>query len=148
MKFFIISPGKKPDDETRLLIDEYEKRLSQHMAVEWLFPLAGTGTEEAERIDKALKESDLIICLDARGKELSSEELSATMNNWMGSGKGRVVFVIGGAYGIDQSILSRAHFVWSLSKLTFPHRLVRLILAEQLYRGMSILHGGKYHHGG
>ena len=84
--------------------------------------------------------------LDERGKMISSENLAELIEKRTGEGCKRLIFLIGGAYGLDESILQKAHFRWSLSKLVFPHQLVRLILAEQVYRACTILRNEKYHH--
>jgi len=81
--------------------------------------------------------------LDERGRNLSSPELSAVIVEHTSQS---IVFIIGGAYGVTDDVRRRANLVWSLSKLVFPHQLVRLILTEQLYRAQEIARGGKYHH--
>lgn len=84
--------------------------------------------------------------LDGRGKQLSSEGLAEFIGSRTNESVRRLVFLIGGAFGTDDSILKAAQLKWSLSGLTFPHQLVRLILVEQLYRAFSILRNEKYHH--
>jgi 23S rRNA (pseudouridine1915-N3)-methyltransferase len=84
--------------------------------------------------------------LDEKGKELSSPELAKFLQQRANEGNKNVVFLVGGAFGVDARIMKRANFTWSLSKLVFPHQLVRLILAEQLYRAATILRNEKYHH--
>jgi 23S rRNA (pseudouridine1915-N3)-methyltransferase len=93
-----------------------------------------------------LQPDDYLIALDERGKQTSSEELAAFIQQRANESRKRLIFLIGGAYGLDDVVLKRADFKWSLSKLVFPHQLVRLILAEQLYRACTILRGEKYHH--
>ena len=82
----------------------------------------------------------------AGGKQLSSEGLAEFIGGRANESVRRLIFLIGGAYGIDESVLKIAQFKWSLSNLTFPHQLVRLILVEQLYRAFTILRNEKYHH--
>jgi 23S rRNA (pseudouridine1915-N3)-methyltransferase len=94
---------------------------------------------EASIIRALLKEGDYLVALDEGGTALTSEGLSAFIQQRASGSSRRVVFLIGGAYGIDQTILKEASFRWSLSPLTFPHQLVRLILSEQLYRACTIL---------
>ncbi|HMP88156.1 MAG TPA: 23S rRNA (pseudouridine(1915)-N(3))-methyltransferase RlmH, partial [Lacibacter sp.] len=84
--------------------------------------------------------------LDERGKHISSEELAGFINQRSNESCKNIVFLIGGAYGLDPTVLERARFTWSLSRLVFPHQLVRLILAEQVYRACTILRNEKYHH--
>lgn len=96
-------------------------------------------------LQKTEKE-DYLVALDERGKQLSSDGLARLIQSRANESTKRLVFLIGGAYGIDEEVLDTASFKWSLSHLTFPHQLVRLILAEQLYRACSILRNEKYHH--
>jgi 23S rRNA (pseudouridine1915-N3)-methyltransferase len=83
--------------------------------------------------------------LDERGKELTSEELAASLKQAMNGGEQGIALVIGGADGLPRDLVARAHFTWSLGRLTLPHRLARLIVLEQLYRALSILRGEPYH---
>ena len=87
-----------------------------------------------------------LIALDERGKPLNSEGLADFMMKRSNESTKNLIFLIGGAYGIDEAVLKRADFKWSLSQLVFPHQLVRLILAEQVYRACTILRNEKYHH--
>ena len=90
-----------------------------------------------------LKPHDFVILLDERGRNLSSPELSRLVLDHTDQ---HIVIIIGGAYGVTETLHRRADIVWSLSRLVFPHQLVRLILAEQLYRAQEIARGGSYHH--
>ena len=101
--------------------------------------------EESERILSRLKAEDFVILLDERGKNIDSPALSRLIEAEISHGR-QIVVIIGGAYGVDDRVLGRANFVWSLSRLVFPHQLVRLILTEQLYRAQEIARGGGYHH--
>ena len=89
--------------------------------------------------------SDYVILLDERGKAITSPALAKTLQKPLDNSRS-VTLIIGGAYGVDQSVHDRADFVWSLSPLVFPHQLVRLILAEQIYRAQEIAGGRPYHH--
>lgn len=93
-----------------------------------------------------IRKEDLLVLLDERGKQLSSPELAQFIQQKANSSVKNLVFLIGGAFGVDNAVTQRADFVWSLSKLVFPHMLVRLILAEQVYRACTILKNEKYHH--
>ena len=84
--------------------------------------------------------------LDEKGKSLSSEGLATFLQTRANESTKKIVFLIGGAFGVDEKVKKRAQFVWSLSSLVFPHHLVRLILAEQLYRAATIIRNEKYHH--
>ncbi|HEY6063922.1 MAG TPA: 23S rRNA (pseudouridine(1915)-N(3))-methyltransferase RlmH, partial [Chitinophagaceae bacterium] len=89
---------------------------------------------------------DYLVALDGNGKQFSSEELAGFIQARANESTKQLIFLIGGAYGIDQTVLERADHRWSLSHLTFPHQLVRLILAEQVYRACTITRNEKYHH--
>ncbi|MDE2037859.1 MAG: 23S rRNA (pseudouridine(1915)-N(3))-methyltransferase RlmH [Patescibacteria group bacterium] len=146
MDIAIISPGKKHGQETGALIADYEKRLRGRFDVSWLFPKPGTPDEEGAAIMKALSGRDFVVLFDGRGRATSSEGFAETIAKAEGSGRKRIVFVIGGAYGVSSALRERADACVSLSLLTFPHALVRLIAVEQLYRAAEILRGGRYHH--
>lgn len=102
--------------------------------------------QEAALILQALQPDDQLLLLDERGKQLSSPDLAQLIQQKANESTRRIVFLIGGAFGVDESITRRANFVWSLSKLVLPHMLVRLVLAEQVYRACTILRNEKYHH--
>jgi len=101
---------------------------------------------EAAEINKLLEPSDFLVCLDEHGKQFTSIEFSEFLNKRMVSGCKRLVFIIGGPFGIDKSILEKNSYILSLSKMTFSHQMIRLFFCEQLYRGFSILKNEKYHH--
>lgn len=134
----------------------FTKRLSNYFSVEWqIIPMpknAGMLSEmdlkkkEGEMILNFLKPEDFLIVLDERGKMLSSQKLAEFIQQRANESVKNLVFLIGGAYGISEEVMKRAHFKWSLSSLVFPHQLVRLILAEQVYRAATILRNEKYHH--
>lgn len=146
MKILIISPGKAHDSTVLEGIQEYEKRLSAHFDVSWAHPAAGSKESEGEAILKLIKESDQVVLLDERGKDITTEGAAKLLERAMLSGVKRLVFVIGGAFGVSEGVATRANNTIKLSSLVFPHMLVRLILVEQLYRAHSILTGSKYHH--
>ncbi len=145
MKLLVISPGKSHDDTVADGIAEYEKRLRK-FAVEWLFPTAGDKDNEAAGILKTIKDSDYVVLLDEHGKDINTPGFAKLLDTHLGQGTKRLVFVIGGAFGVSEDVKARANTTLKLSSLVFPHMLVRLILVEQLYRAGSILDGGKYHH--
>jgi len=109
-------------------------------------PEAELKKKEAELILQSLGKDDWLVVLDERGKLMDSQKLAAFIQSRANESVKQLVFLIGGAYGLDQKLMDRANFSWSLSPLTFPHQLVRLILSEQLYRACSILKNEKYHH--
>ena len=105
---------------------------------------------EEERFLKKLEEwpfssSEFVICCDERGKNISSDEYSKLLSQAFLSSR-EVVILIGGAYGFSDHVREKADFVWSFSKLVFPHMIARLIVSEQTYRAQEIFNGGKYHH--
>lgn len=103
--------------------------------------------EEAKLLEGALPSGSLLVALDERGKSIGSEAFAALIGRWRDDGRQSVGFVIGGADGLDPALVSRADMVLSFSPLTWPHQLVRIMLAEQLYRTTTILSGHPYHRG-
>lgn len=101
---------------------------------------------EAVEIEKLLETSDFLVCLDEHGKQFTSIQYAEFLNKRMVSGCKRLVFLIGGPFGIDKTILEKANYTLSLSNMTFSHQMIRLFFVEQLYRGFSILKNEKYHH--
>jgi 23S rRNA (pseudouridine1915-N3)-methyltransferase len=156
MKISLWTLGKAHDSYVKEGIQEFTKRSSKYFTVEWtIIPVpknAGLLSEtdlkkkEGELILQWLKPDDYLIALDERGKEITSEGLSSLLQQHANERTKNLVFLIGGAFGLDEMILKKAKLRWSLSQLTFPHQLVRLILAEQVYRACTILHNEKYHH--
>jgi len=150
MPIRILAIGKKHEPWVSDGIERYEKRLKRPFDTSWvLLPHSSreglaARQEESERILGRLGD-DYVVLLDERGKAIDSPALSRLLLTRLELSQ-NVTIIIGGAYGIDESIHSRADFVWSLSPLVFPHQLVRLILAEQLYRAQEIAGGKPYHH--
>lgn len=102
--------------------------------------------EEEKALLKALPAGARIVALDETGTQLGSRAFAQRLGAWRDVGARECVFVIGGAYGLSDTMRQRADLVLSLSAMTFPHQLVRVLLAEQLYRAYAILHGSGYHH--
>jgi len=156
MKISIWAIGKNHENYVKPGVEDFTKRVSKYFKLEWsILPVpknAGMLSEmdlrkkEAETVFNWLKESDYLVALDENGKELTSVQFSEFIQARANSSVKNIVFLIGGAYGLDKSVLAKADQVISLSALTFPHQLVRLILAEQLYRACTILKNEKYHH--
>lgn len=151
-----MSVGKNHEHYVEDGITDFTKRISKYFPVEWMIipSLKNTATlpekelkkKEGEMILQQIGKDDYLVALDERGKQFSSESLAQFIQARANESVKNLVFLIGGAYGIDEIVLKRASYKWSLSQLTFPHQLVRLILAEQLYRACSILRNEKYHH--
>lgn len=147
MKLLILSVGKERDELTQGVVKHFELRLLRYVPVEWLhIDHQGTKEKEGKKILSLLKKEDYVVLLDERGRNMKSEELAELIENRMVDSIKRMVFVIGGAYGVSDAVHARANYTWKLSSLVFPHMLVRIILIEQLYRSMTILRGEKYHH--
>lgn len=146
MKVLIISPGKKHESAVAEGIAEYTKRLGKRLPLEWAFPPSGTKDAEGTAILKLVKKDDVVALLDERGKEVDTPEFAKLLEGQFQNGTKRLVFIIGGAFGVSEDVAQRANKTFKLSSLVFPHMLVRLIIAEQLYRSVSIIDGGKYHH--
>ena len=139
----IIAGGKKQAGWVAEACAEYEKRLRKPFDIAWqIFP------EEklAEYLEKWPFASDqVVIVADERGKNISSPELSDKLSKIFNSSC-EAVIIIGGAYGVSEAVREKADFVWSFSKLVFPHMLMRVMMTEQIYRAQEIASGGKYHH--
>ena len=103
--------------------------------------------DEAKTLASSLADGAILICLDEHGKSISSESLAKQIGRWRDDGRQAAGFVIGGADGLDPAFLANADLVLSFSPLTWPHQLVRIMLAEQLYRATTILSGHPYHRG-
>jgi 23S rRNA (pseudouridine1915-N3)-methyltransferase len=148
MKILFIAVGKKHDDLVENGVAEFTARIGRYTPIEWKIVPASNAKEEAEKILKGVDQADTLIALDEKGKGLSTIALAEYIEKSMSSSTKRLIFVIGGAYGLDQSVRDQAQLTWSLSPLTFPHQLVRLILSEQIYRAFTVIKDEKYHHEG
>ncbi|MDH5752161.1 MAG: 23S rRNA (pseudouridine(1915)-N(3))-methyltransferase RlmH [Deltaproteobacteria bacterium] len=136
-------------------VDFYLKRIRAFQPLEWVEvkPASHSGRQpeeslarEAGLVLKRLADTDPLVLLDERGQRLDSRQFAGVLGSLGELGAGMPSFVIGGAYGVDDSLRRRSTHVLSLSPLTFPHQLVRLVLLEQIYRGLTILAGHGYHH--
>lgn len=151
MAIRIIAVGKKHESWVAEGIERYQKRLRRPFDVEWiLLPHsaregATARQEESEAIQKRLGGDDFVLLLDERGELLDSPALSRLLMKGL-EAKAKVTIIIGGAYGVNDELRERADKTVSLSPMVFPHQLVRLILAEQLYRAQEIAGGRPYHH--
>jgi len=151
MAIRILAVGKKHEAWVEDGIRRYETRLKRPFNVEWvLLPHSSLDglrarEDESERLLSRIKPDDFVVLLDERGKLLDSPALSSVLLSSLERSR-PVVVIIGGAYGVDGTVHQRADLVWSLSPLVFPHQLVRLLLAEQVYRSQEIAAGHPYHH--
>lgn len=156
MKVTLILNGKTEDDYIQKGITVFEQRLKHYVPFESIIIPALKNTKalsieqqkqkEGELVLKQLQPSDRLILLDENGKEYTSVQFSAFIQQQMNSGIKNLVFVVGGPYGFSEDLYKRATGKISLSKMTFSHQMVRLFFAEQLYRAMTILKNEPYHH--
>ena len=158
MSAVILCVGKMKEKAYRELADEYLKRLGRYGKYEEteiadLPEPAGNSaaleeqvkTREGEALLAKIRPGDRVIALTIEGKMMSSEELAERIAEIRNGGVGRVVYVIGGSLGLGKNVLERADEEMSMSKMTFPHRLARVMLLEQLYRAEKIISGERYH---
>lgn len=137
-------------------IDRYLKRIPHYVPIEYVeLPDVKTTSSLTEQKQKdqegkmllsKLTNSDFVMLLDERGREYTSRMFSEFLQTKMVTLPGRLVFIVGGPYGFSEEVYSRANGKISLSKMTFPHELVRLFFVEQIYRAMTIMKGEPYHH--
>lgn len=156
MKIACWTVGKANESYVKEGVEEFTRRIARYFKVEWtIIPVPKNAAmlsemdlkkKEGELILQWLGKDDYLVVLDERGKQMSSEGLAAFLQARANESTRQLVFLIGGAFGVDEAVLQRAQTKWSLSQLVFPHQLVRLILAEQLYRACTILKNEKYHH--
>ncbi len=153
MKLRLIAVGTKSPDWVDAGFTDYARRMPRECALELVevasanrkgWPSDRILTEEGDRILARVGRSDRVIALDVAGSACSTEKLANKLDDWRMQG-GDVSFLIGGADGLDRRCLARADETISLSAMTFPHQLVRVMLAEQLYRAWTVLHGHPYH---
>ena len=143
----IVSVGKEKDEASEDLARHFEIRLLRYLPLEWLYVAHDvTKEKEGKKLIEHIKREDYVVLLDEKGKDIKSEALAELVENRMVDSVRRMVFVIGGAYGVSDEVTERANYVWKLSSLVFPHMLVRVIVLEQLYRALTIIKGEKYHH--
>ena len=159
MSALILCVGKMKEKAYRQMADEYLKRLSRYGKYEETeipdLPEPASGSSEAleeqlkakegEAILAKIRPGDRVIAMTIGGKQRSSEELAKHLEELRTGGVSRVVFVIGGSLGLGGNVLARADEEMSMSKMTFPHRLARVMLLEQLYRAEKIIAGERYH---
>jgi len=154
MRITIIAVGGKMPAWVEQGVAEYQRRMPRELKIQWReIPLVRRGRDtsadvlrrkEGEKILKAIPARDAVIALDVRGKRWSTEQLAAQLTNWQMSGD-NYSLLIGGPDGLSDACLQRAVQRWSLSDLTMPHSLVRVLLSEQLYRAWTINANHPYH---
>jgi len=156
VKIHLIAVGTRMPGWVTEAVEEYTRRMPPDLKLDLVeIPAGQRGKKmdavtakrvEGEKMLAAIPAGCQVIALDVQGKSWSTEKLAEQISRWMQDGRD-VVLLVGGADGLDASCLARADLRWSLSALTFPHPLVRVILAEQFYRASSILKNHPYHRG-
>jgi len=147
----LIWVGKTKNEHLRALADDYLGRLRRFVRTE-ITEVRESGArtpregieDEGRRIQGAFRPDTFIILLDVEGREWSSTELAEKIERWQTEGRKEVAFIIGGHNGVSKELVSRADLRWSLSRLTLTHEMARVVLAEQLYRAYTIVHGLPY----
>lgn len=152
MKIIIISVGKKHDPLLKDAIEEYERRITHHFQLSWqIIPSQDRQTAqeqktaETRKIIEAIPASSTVILLDERGSEITSPQLSTLLTNTKEQVK-TIVCIIGGAYGVDLSLLHTQTKSIRFGKMVIAHQIMRLVLVEQLYRAIEIARSSNYHH--
>lgn len=156
MKITLLATGKTHDKHMAQLLEHYENRIKRYCPFKIIFTSdmkTTTATlpeiirlKEYELQKKHLNEADYLVLLDAGGKQLSSENFARFISKKQIENRKHLVFITGGAFGFAKQLTSQAHEAIALSLMTFPHDLVRIIFAEQLYRAFTILNNERYHH--
>jgi len=146
VKIQIIQIGKNKDDYIRSGVEELRKRLSIFCGIEISTIEKGKNVmEESLKIQRLIPKNSFIVVLDEKGKELDSMGFSKLIESSKDKGE-RLVFIIGGAFGISDNLKNNCNFLLSMSRMTFTHQMIRLFLLEQIYRSFCILNGKEYHH--
>lgn len=154
MKIHLICVGETNENHVKAGLEVYLKRLKHYCSIqitEIKVKSKSTSVEveketQKEAILNKVSSASILILLDENGTQLTSRNFAGLISKKMNQGKSNITFVIGGAYGFHKELYQKADSTISLSKMTFPHQLVRLIFIEQLYRAFTILRNEKYHH--
>lgn len=154
MKLVILSVGKPKNRLLKSQVEEYHRRVAGSITCEWqVVPESvGKGTvpasiiEESAGIFKKLSKRDYCVLLDQDGNSMTSNQFSEWLFHKLGTISGRIVFVVGGPFGVSSQIHERADLKFSLSDMTLTHEMCLLLLCEQIYRAITIERGGRYHH--
>jgi 23S rRNA (pseudouridine1915-N3)-methyltransferase len=156
MKIILLQTGKTTDKHISEVADLYANRVKKYSGFEIItlpelknsanMPVPEQKIKEGSRIISTVNNDDYIILLDERGKEYRTMEFAVLLEKLFMIPKKRIVFIIGGPWGFSEEVYKRADLKMSLSKMTFPHQLVRLLFLEQLYRSFTIIKGEPYHH--
>lgn len=156
MKIYLVAVGRRMPEWVRAGYLEYARRMKRECKLELIevsakkrsgkFDVNRLLREEGEALLAAVPKRSIVIALDRKGKAMGTQNLAETMNNWLQEGAD-VALLIGGPEGLSRECIGHADQVWSLSKMTMAHPVVRVVLAEQLYRAWSLLKNLPYHRG-
>ncbi len=154
MKITVLFTGKTSEPYLEEGIAVYEKRIRRYLpfsiqvipAVKGVRSREQLKRREGELILRAVEKGAFLILLDERGKGMSSVEFSGMLQRKMNEGARHLILLVGGAYGVSREVFDRADMILQLSEMTFSHQVVRILLMEQLYRALTIIHGEPYHH--
>lgn len=146
MQISVVCVGKIKDRQLRVLLDDYAKRIGHYTKWREIEVRDGKAEVVAAELRKATPARATTLALEVEGKAWSSHELSQYLGRCQNASVSSLVFYIGGAYGLPKEISSSAHLQISLSRMTLPHRLARLVLFEQIYRAFTILNNEPYSH--
>jgi 23S rRNA (pseudouridine1915-N3)-methyltransferase len=138
LKLTVVAVGKIKEPNVRSLANDYQARIQHYCRIDEI------EVKDAGSIEKAIPEGALVVACEVFGKALTSEGFARQVERWGGQGKGAICLLIGGAEGLPDPISKKAAFQLSLSSMTLPHRLARVLLFEQLYRAFTILRGEPY----
>ena len=138
MKLVIVAEGKLKDRPLRAVADDYLGRIRKSTRCEEI------EVKTAALLERAIPEAALVVALEVDGEAVTSSELARRLERWAARGKGVIAFVLGGAEGIPAALSQKCDARLSLSKLTLPHRLARVVLFEQLYRALTLIRGEPY----
>ena len=156
MKIILVQAGKTADKNISEIAGIYSSRIAKYNSIETItlpdlkhtksMPIDEQKLKEGKQMLQVINNDDFVVVLDEKGKEMRTIELAEWIKKIFMLPIKRLVFIIGGAWGFSDEIYNRADYKMSLSKLTFPHQLVRLIFLEQLYRVFTVLKSEPYHH--
>ena len=156
MEICVLSVGKLSSSWIMQGVELFEKRIERYIKFSSIMlpdiknakslSIENIKEEEGKMIISNLSSSDFIVLMDENGKEFTSRGFSDWMQKQMNAGRKRLVIIIGGPYGFSPAVYEKAHLKIALSKMTFTHEMAKLILTEQIYRGLTILKGEPYHH--
>lgn len=146
MQILLVAVGKLKEKHLRKAVDVYLDRIQRYGKVREIELRDGSDDEVRARFDKAIPDRSFVVALEVDGAPHTSHQLAERVGRCEGSGVQSMVFLIGGSYGLPKAISDRADLKLSLSPMTLPHRLARLVLAEQIYRAFTILRGEPYSH--